>query len=139
MPTAEVPRRWAWPALGAVLLGGLGLRLWGVQEGLPYVYDIDEADHFVPRAVAMFEQHNLNPHYFANPPAYTDLLRLVFAAWFGGRAGVSHTFATNPTAVFTLARVCAAMLGTLAVWPAASTTGEGSWKIVASTPSAACT
>ena len=69
----------------------------------------------MPRAIGMLTL-GWNPHYFANPPAYTDLLQLVFAAWFGGRAGVSHTFAANPTAVFTLARVCAALLGTLAVW-----------------------
>ena len=58
----------------------------------------------------------VNPHYFANPPAFTDLLHLVFSVWFGGRAGVDHTFATNPTAVFTVARVLAALLGTVAVW-----------------------
>ena len=69
----------------------------------------------MPRAIGMLTL-GWNPHYFANPPAFTYLLRLVFAAWFGGRAGVSHTFATDPTAVFTLARVCAALLGTLAVW-----------------------
>ncbi len=66
MPTAErapalrggaLARRWAWPALALVLAGGLGLRLWGVQQGLPYAYNADEADHFVPHAVAMFGQH----------------------------------------------------------------------------------
>ncbi len=104
-----------WAALALVLLLALGLRLWGIRQGLPYVYNSDEDAHFVPRAIGMLTL-GWNPHYFANPPAYTDLLRLVFAAWFGGRAGVSHTFAVDPTAVFTLARVCAALLGTLAVW-----------------------
>ncbi len=108
-------RRLVWAALALVLLLALGLRLWGIRQGLPYAYNSDEDAHFVPRAIGMLTL-GWNPHYFANPPAYTDLLRLVFAAWFGGRAGVSHTFATNPTAVFTLARVCAALLGTLAVW-----------------------
>ena len=108
-------RRLIWAALALVLLLALGLRLWGIRQGLPYAYNSDEDAHFVPRAIGMLTL-GWNPHYFANPPAYTDLLRLVFAAWFGGRAGVSHTFAVNPTAVFTLARVCAALLGTLAVW-----------------------
>jgi hypothetical protein len=108
-------RRLAWAALALVLLLALGLRLWGIRQGLPYAYNSDEDAHFVPRAIGMLTL-GWNPHYFANPPAYTDLLRLVFSAWFGGRAGVSHTFAVNPTAVFTLARVCAALLGTLAVW-----------------------
>jgi len=104
-----------WLGLALVLVLALGLRLWGIRQGLPYAYNSDEDAHFVPRAIGMLTL-GWNPHYFVNPPAYTDLLRLVFAAWFGGRAGVSHTFAANPTAVFTLARVCAALLGTLAVW-----------------------
>ncbi len=107
--------RIVWVVLGLVLAVALGLRLWGIRQGLPYAYNSDEDAHFVPRAVGMLTL-GWNPHYFANPPAYTDLLRLVFSVWFGGRAGVDHTFATNPTAVFALARVCAALLGTLAVW-----------------------
>jgi Dolichyl-phosphate-mannose-protein mannosyltransferase len=108
-------RRLVWLGLALVLLLALGLRLWGIRQGLPYAYNADEDSHFVPRAIGMLTL-GWNPHYFVNPPAFTDLLRLVFAAWFGGRAGVSHTFADDPTAVFTLARVCAALLGTLAVW-----------------------
>ncbi|HXA53523.1 MAG TPA: glycosyltransferase family 39 protein [Solirubrobacteraceae bacterium] len=107
--------RLAWVALAAVLTTALGLRLWGIRQGLPYAYNSDEDSHFVPRAIGMLTL-GWNPHYFANPPAYTDLLRLLFAAWYGGRAGVDHAFAVDPAAVFTLARVCAALLGTLAVW-----------------------
>ncbi|HXB65921.1 MAG TPA: glycosyltransferase family 39 protein [Solirubrobacteraceae bacterium] len=102
-------------ALAAVLAVALGLRLWGIRQGLPYAYNSDEDAHFVPRAIGMLTL-GWNPHYFANPPAYTDLLRIVFALWWGGRTGVSHTFAIDPAAVFTLARVCAALLGTAAVW-----------------------
>ena len=62
MTTAEAPsasspraeRRWAWPLLAVVLLVGLALRLWGVRQGLPFVYNLDEGTHFVPKAVAMF-------------------------------------------------------------------------------------
>jgi hypothetical protein len=114
MATAD-RRRLAWAALAAVLAVALGLRLWGIRQGLPYAYNSDEDAHFVPRAIGMLTL-GWNPHYFANPPAYTDLLRIVFALWWGGRAGVSHTFASDPAAVFALARVCAALLGTLAVW-----------------------
>ena len=115
MATAELPRRWAWPGLAAVLVGGLGLRLWGVRQGLPYVYNTDEADHFVSRAVAMFG-HGLNPHYFANPPAFTYLLHFLFALSYGGKTGVQHTFALHPADVYTLARAAAAVLGTVALW-----------------------
>ncbi len=115
MATAELPRRWAWPALAAILAAGLGLRLWGLQQGLPYAYNADEADHFVPHAIAMFG-HDLNPHYFANPPAFTYVLHFLFAIAYGGKHGVSQAFALHPTDVYTLARVAAAALGVLALW-----------------------
>jgi 4-amino-4-deoxy-L-arabinose transferase-like glycosyltransferase len=111
----ELPRRWAWPALVLVLAGGLGLRLWGVQQGLPYAYNADEADHFVPHAVAMFG-HDLNPHYFANPPAFTYVLHYLFAIAYGGTHGVSEALAHHPSDVYTLARVASAALGVLALW-----------------------
>jgi 4-amino-4-deoxy-L-arabinose transferase-like glycosyltransferase len=115
MPTAELPRRWAWPALAVVLAGGLGLRLWGVAQGLPYAYNADEADHFVPRAVALFG-HDLNPHYFANPPGFTYVLHYLFALAWGGKTGVHHAFALHPTDVYTLSRIAAAVLGVAALW-----------------------
>ena len=108
-------RRWVWAGLSLVLLGGLALRLWGVRQGLPYVYNIDEATHFVPRAVEMFE-HGLDPHYFANPPAFTYVLHGLYAIWYGGSAAANRALALNPTEVYTLARVAAGVLGTAALW-----------------------
>jgi hypothetical protein len=112
---AQLPRRWAWPALALILAGGLGLRLWGVQQGLPYAYNADEADHFVPRAVAIFG-HDLNPHYFANPPGFTYVLHYLFALAYGGTSGVRHAFAYHPSEVYTLSRVAVAVLGVIALW-----------------------
>jgi len=109
-------RRWAWPALAVVLIAGLGLRLWGVRQGLPYAYNTDEADHFVPHAVKMFADGTLNPKYVANPPAFTYVLHVLFALWYGGGAGVRRAFALHPEGVYTLARVAAALLGTSALW-----------------------
>jgi len=108
-------RRSAWPLLAGVLGAGLGLRLWGIGQGLPYAFNSDEGDHFVPRAIAMFG-HDLNPHYFANPPAFTYVLHLLFAVWFGGRAGVEHSAAAHPGDVYVVARATAAALGTVALW-----------------------
>jgi 4-amino-4-deoxy-L-arabinose transferase-like glycosyltransferase len=99
-----------------VLLVGLCLRLWGVRQGLPYVYNTDEADHFVPHAIEMFRAGTLNPHYFANPPAFTYLLHVLFALAYGGAHGAEHAAALHPSAVYTLARVAAGVLGTLALW-----------------------
>ena len=109
-------RRWPWwVGLAVVLVAALGLRVWGVKQGMPFAYNADENAHFVPNAIGLFD-HGWNPHYFVNPPAYTYLLHVVFDVWFGGRAGVSHALATNPTEVFVVARVTAAVVGTLAVW-----------------------
>jgi 4-amino-4-deoxy-L-arabinose transferase-like glycosyltransferase len=101
--------------LAGVLAVALGLRLWGIRQGLPFAYNADEADHFVPHAVEMFARGTLDPHYFANPPAFTYLLHFLFALWFGGKAGVERAFAGHPSEVYTLARASAAVLGTLAV------------------------
>jgi 4-amino-4-deoxy-L-arabinose transferase-like glycosyltransferase len=110
-------RRWVWPVLGLLLLVALGLRLWGICEGLPYVYNIDEAGHFVPKAVQMFAPgHDLNPGYFVNPPALTYVLHVAMAVWFGGGNAVLREFSTHPDRVFMLSRMVVALLGTGAVW-----------------------
>src|SRR3954454_19289231 len=102
-------------ALVPVLVVALVLRLWGVKHGLPYAYNADENAHFVPKAIGLFG-HGWDPDYFVNPPAYTYLLHIVLLVWFGGREAVSHTYATNPTEVFVIARATSAILGTIAVW-----------------------
>src|SRR5919198_6687539 len=109
-------RRWPWwVGLALVLAAALGLRVWGVKQGMPFAYNADENAHFVPNAIGLFG-HGWDPHYFVNPPAYTYLLHVVFDVWFGGRAGVDKAMATDPTEVFVAARVTAAVVGTLAVW-----------------------
>jgi hypothetical protein len=80
--------------IAVVLAAALGLRAWGVRHGMPYAYNADENAHFVPGAIGLFG-HDLNPHYFVNPPAFTYLLHAVFAVWFGGREGVSDAYATD--------------------------------------------
>lgn len=123
-PVAVAQRRRAWPwrywaLLALVLVGALLLRLWGIKQGLPFAYNTDENSHFVPKAIGMFghtlEPGGVNP-YFANPPAFTYLLHLVFAVWFGGRGGVSRAYALHPQEVFVVARVMTALLGTISVW-----------------------
>jgi 4-amino-4-deoxy-L-arabinose transferase-like glycosyltransferase len=106
-------------ALGWILLGALALRLWSIKHGLPFVYNTDEEQHFVPHAVHMIGG-GLNPHYFENPPALTYLLFAVFKLRFHagfpfGSSGFRHAFIHDPTAVFTTARVVVALLGTLGV------------------------
>ncbi|HEX8159881.1 MAG TPA: glycosyltransferase family 39 protein [Solirubrobacteraceae bacterium] len=102
-------------AITAVLALAFGLRVWGTGHGLPYAYNADENAHFVTRAIGLFG-HDGNPHYFSNPPAYTYLAHIVLSIWYGGRAGVSNAFAADPTEIWVIGRVLAAILGTLAVW-----------------------
>ena len=108
-------------ALAGVLVGALVLRLWGVKHGLPYVYNVDEASNFVPTAVSFYFTDSYNPHYFINPPAFSYLLHVVLGTWFGGGwpfgadAEVGSALASDPTAVFVVARVTSGVLGTAAV------------------------
>jgi 4-amino-4-deoxy-L-arabinose transferase-like glycosyltransferase len=102
-------------AVAVVLAVALGLRLWGVGSGLPWVYNVDEAQHFVPLAVGM-QGGNLDPGgYFANPPAFTYLLAGLFHLWLGGRTGRIY-YSDHSTELWLIARVTSGVLGTLAVW-----------------------
>jgi len=114
-PPVRTRRHWQRPLLAALLLSTFLLRLWGIKQGLPYSYNVDEATHFVPRAIGFFS-HDLNPHYFLNPPAYSYLLYGVFELWFGNADAVMRTYTSDPTAVFVVARVVVAVLGTVASW-----------------------
>src|SRR5262245_31148345 len=113
---ASTGHRWirASAAVAALVLGALALRLWGIDHGLPYVFNADENAHFVPRAIGMFG-HSLNPEYFINPPGFTYLLHVAFWVRWGTREALGDAFAADPGSVFTLARVLSAVLGAAAV------------------------
>ncbi|MEA2194262.1 MAG: hypothetical protein QOG42_696 [Solirubrobacteraceae bacterium] len=102
-------------AVGGLLLLAFGLRVWGNGHGLPYAYNADENAHFVTRAIGMFG-HDWDPNYYINPPAYTYLVHIVLGLWYGDRAGVSNSFAADPTQIWIIGRTLAALLGTIAVW-----------------------
>jgi 4-amino-4-deoxy-L-arabinose transferase-like glycosyltransferase len=101
--------------LGGVLVLALALRLWGIRSGLPFPYNEDEERHFVPIAVG-FLTDGLNPHYFLNPPGFTELLAVIYALWFGGGGGAARAYARNPAEALLIGRVTVALLGTAAVW-----------------------
>jgi hypothetical protein len=101
-------------AVGALMAAAFALRVWGVEHGLPYAYNSDENAHFLPRAIGLFG-HDWNTGYFINPPAYTYVVHVVLAVFFGGREAVSDQFASDPTSVWVVGRVTAAALGTLAL------------------------
>ena len=68
-----------WP-LGLILLAALLLRLYGIQHGLPYIYDPDEP-LFMWYAEEIVVNHDLNPHWFGHPGSTTIYL---LAALFAG-------------------------------------------------------
>jgi 4-amino-4-deoxy-L-arabinose transferase-like glycosyltransferase len=113
--TMSPERLWWGLAVGLLLAFAFGLRIWGIDHGLPYAYNADENAHFVTRAIGMFG-HGWDPQYYVNPPAYTYLAHLLLGAWYGGRSGVSSAFAADPTQIWVLTRTLAAVLGTIAIW-----------------------
>jgi 4-amino-4-deoxy-L-arabinose transferase-like glycosyltransferase len=62
------------------------LRLWGIDAGLPYIYDPDEPI-FVSNSMQMLSSLDLNPHWFGHPGATTlySLLAIYLLLYGGGR------------------------------------------------------
>ncbi len=90
-------------ALGGILLLALLLRLWHIRHGLPFAYNADENEHFVPHAVAMARGGSLDPGYYENPPALTYLLFVVLKL-----AGTGDALLTS--------RIVVVLIGTLVVF-----------------------
>jgi hypothetical protein len=107
-------------ALLLILAIALGLRLWTIGHGLPFIYDRDEEYHFVPVAIRMFGG-NYDPGYFQNPSAFTYLLHGVFRVRFatGFPFGATHLrqdYAADPGPAVLTARLVVALIATLSVW-----------------------
>jgi hypothetical protein len=116
-PATQRPR-WRNPwtlGLVGVLLLALLLRLWGIRYGLPYAYNIDERSHFVPRAVGLFTNSTLDPHYQLNPDGFIYLVGAALGIVYHGRHAVTHAYLTNPGDVYLVGRVVSALLGVVAV------------------------
>jgi hypothetical protein len=95
----------------AILAAALGLRVWSIRHGLPFVYNVDEEQHFVSRAVRFFGGGDLDPGYFENPPGLTYLLWVAFAVRYAGQ-NVRSVFHDDPGSVYLTGRMAVAVLGT---------------------------
>jgi len=99
--------------LGGILLVALLLRVWSLRHGLPYIYNVDEDQHFASKAAAL-RQDGFDPGYFENPPGLTYLLWVVFAIRYAGRS-LASLGEGNPTVIYLTAREIVAVVGTAVV------------------------
>lgn len=99
--------------LGLVLALSLLARLVAIRHGLPHAYNADEELHYVPQATRAADG-DWYSGYFENPSGFTDLVAVLYNAVFWGR-DVSTMLVEDPAAVFTVARLVSALLGTATV------------------------
>ncbi len=110
--------------LAALLLGGLWLRLYGIDFGLPYLYDADEP-LFVTAAGRMLQDRDLNPHWFGVPASTTIyMLAGLYAAIYGVGLGlgmftsprdVKALYYQDPTIFYLSGRIMIAIFSLAAV------------------------
>jgi hypothetical protein len=108
-----------------VLALALGVRLWGIHYGLPWLFYFHDEPQVVLRALR-FGTGDLNPHFFVWPG--TLLLHLAFAAyaglfvvgrvagWWGGKEGFAAAYFSDPTVFYLLARLESVAFGVWTVW-----------------------
>jgi 4-amino-4-deoxy-L-arabinose transferase-like glycosyltransferase len=73
-------RTW-WLLLATVILIAAGLRLWGLDFGLPYLYHPDEPKH-VTLAQNIFKTGDLNPHRFRYPPLFFYINAIAYIPYY---------------------------------------------------------
>ena len=123
MGVSIVSKRTRTLALVGIVTLGLALRLWGLDFGLPYRYHIDETQIIPPAARLCAGDYNMPPNY-AGPNLQHMVLGAGDLALYGiglatGRWHSPTDFATayeaDPTAVFLVARLIHALLGTATI------------------------
>jgi hypothetical protein len=108
--------------LAAVCVLGFGLRVVGLQYGLPAVYNPDEAS-IMARALS-FARGTLNPHNFLYPTFYFYVLFAWVGAylawvWLSGRVAslgaLQQLYFTDPTGIYTAGRALGVAAGTATI------------------------
>jgi hypothetical protein len=109
--------------VGLLCAGALALRTYGLQFGLPAVYNPDEVA-IMARALS-FAKGTLNPHNFLYPTFYFYVLFAWVGAylaflWGSGRvesiAALQKLYFTDPTSIYTAGRALGVVSGTATVW-----------------------
>ena len=82
-----------------VLAGAFGAaRSGALHSGLPYIYNVDENAHFVPRAIGMFG-HSLQPGLLHQPARVHLRAARRCSGCAGAGDGVARAFAADPASV----------------------------------------
>jgi 4-amino-4-deoxy-L-arabinose transferase-like glycosyltransferase len=78
--------------VGGILLLALGVRVWGLSFGLPYLYHPDEPT-YVATSQEMFKKGDLNPHSFYFPSLFYDINALAYIPFYlvGSVTGTTHS------------------------------------------------
>jgi len=86
--------------LALILLIALGLRLWGIQFGLPYLYHADEPNKIMV-SQNMVKTGDLNPHYYLKPTFFIYLNALAYVPYYfiGNLIGIFKSFADIPSII----------------------------------------
>lgn len=118
------PRDWA-VSLGLVMLGGLLLRLYGINFGLPGLYDPDEM-MFELGAIRMLSHATLNPGWFGHPATTTMYVLAItnvsvfgvghLMGWFPTLSSFGLAVYTNPAWMILPGRVVMALFGAGTIW-----------------------
>jgi uncharacterized membrane protein len=103
-----------------ILCSGLLLRLYGINVGLPYIYDPAEP-LFVYRANKILADRDLDPHWFGVPATTTIyMLSAVYASifevglglgTFAGSEDFKALYFQNPTLFYVSGRIMMAVFG----------------------------
>lgn len=109
--------RWRWFVLLLILIVALGLRLWGIRFGLPYIYHFDE--HFYVATALKLGVGAIHNTPYA-PTGFSNILFGEYAAYFitGKALGLfvsaqafEAAYRTDPTIFYLLGRVATAVSG----------------------------
>ena len=124
MGTLAGSGRWVAWVLAAILLAGLGLRVWGLSFGLPNVHCRPDESTLVHRALAI-GAGDPNPHFFNYPSLHFYLLAALYGGYyvvgllgglFANLAEFEAQFLIDPSFFYLLGRGLGMLLGVASVW-----------------------
>ncbi|ACB53561.1 hypothetical protein cce_4213 [Crocosphaera subtropica ATCC 51142] len=113
------------PILIGILLMGLLLRLYGINFGLPYLYNPDEPNR-VRRVFRMLSTQDVNPHWFGHPASTVIyLLLLSYGLMFVGSRflGICNSsedflelYRQDPSIFYLTGRLWSTFFGVATIW-----------------------